>query len=139
MSLLCNEMTTGNGRPGFKVSNPSRLDLIFKFMVCTRKYQPFSCMEQSANTIKGISGYLKLGGQVLMGRLLFCQKLGGQLPTLPASYTPAMMVKLCDHLLIHPIKTTKYISSDIPLFCDWLKKFMIKNFLGTFVLADCCK
>ena len=33
MSLLCNEMTTGNGRLGFKVSNPSRLDLIFKFMV----------------------------------------------------------------------------------------------------------
>ena len=33
MSLLCNEMTTGNGRLGFKVSNPSRLDFIFKFMV----------------------------------------------------------------------------------------------------------
>ena len=41
--------------------------------------------------VRGVSGYLKLGGQVVMWRaaaaarrrLLFCQKLGGQLPTLP--------------------------------------------------------
>ena len=39
---------------------------------------------------KGVTGYLKLGGQVVMQhtaavrrRLIFCQKLSGQLPTLP--------------------------------------------------------
>ena len=39
---------------------------------------------------RGVSGYLTLGGQIVMWRaaaaarrlLLFCQKLGGQLPTL---------------------------------------------------------
>ena len=40
--------------------------------------------------LRGVSGYLKLGGQVVMRRtaavrqrLLICQNLGGQLPTLP--------------------------------------------------------
>ena len=36
---------------------------------------------------RGVSGYLKLGGQVVMWwRLLFCQKLVGQLPTLPTHH-----------------------------------------------------
>ena len=39
---------------------------------------------------KGVTGYVKLGGQLVMRRtaavcrgLIFCQKLSGQLPTLP--------------------------------------------------------
>jgi hypothetical protein len=31
--------------------------------------------------VRGVSGYLKLGGQVVMWQI--CKKLGGQLPTLP--------------------------------------------------------
>ena len=44
--------------------------------------------------IRGINSYLKLGGQLVIRRvaaaaaaaLLFCQNLGGQLPTLPTHY-----------------------------------------------------
>ena len=49
----------------------------------------FGRIDDFINSIRGVTGYLKLGGQVVMQRaaaarrrLLLCQKLGGQLPTL---------------------------------------------------------
>ena len=42
-----------------------------------------SCKDVTTKSVcynKGVTGYLKLGEQVVMRRLLFCQKLGGQLP-----------------------------------------------------------
>ena len=58
---------------------------------------------------RSVSGYLTLGGQVVMWRaaagrhaaarrrLLFCQKLGGQLPTLPTRHLrPCYVLKPAD-------------------------------------------
>ena len=64
----------------------SRVQSLETSTICTLEISRRCTIEIS----RGVSSFLKLGGQVVMwhaaataGALLNCQKLGGQLPTLP--------------------------------------------------------
>ena len=68
---------------------------------------------------RGVTGYLKLGGQV-MRRLLFCQKLGGQLTTLPIRHLRPFFNRISIelHWIFEPLGSQiKYC--DAQLKQDW--------------------